>query len=440
MAAQTNGHPAEPDPKEVGNAFIKQYYHMLINSPDVVHKFYHEDSKVSRPGPDGEMTYITTIKGINEKIMSLNYDKYKVEIITADSQASYKGGVSLLVTGVLTGEDGTRMMYSQSFFLAPQEPGYYVLNDIFRYLEGTSAAPVTVLTSVEIAEAPEAGETPEPEVCENHVVESVPVKEVSYNGDEDSSSMEDAKDPVVVEEALVETPSDPSINDASCPTAVIPSVIQGDGTKKSFASIVSALKNNSAPFQWRALSVKVEEKPRAPAVAPEAPVHSVPSGIDVAERISGQTVKRHSIFVGNLPLDATEAMLEVAFKRFGPIKRNGIQVRSSKGSCYGFVEFESESSVRAALEGASILIGNRAAHIEEQKNDGDKRRAPQGRGTFRNDNFRGRGGSFRGRGYGRSDFGRRSEFSPWNTHNGALSKEQHYTGSGRMTPRHVVED
>lgn len=42
------------------------------------------------------------------------------------------------------------------------------------------------------------------------------------------------------------------------------------------------------------------------------------------------SVKRHSIFVGNLPLDATPDQLDAAFKRFGSIKPNGIQVRSSK--------------------------------------------------------------------------------------------------------------
>lgn len=98
-------------------------------------------------------------------------------------------------------------------------------------------------------------------------------------------------------------------------------------------------------------------------------------------------MKRHSVFVGNLPHDATSAQLEAAFKRFGPIKRNGIQVRSSKvvslstylhvnsvvldfstflvhgfllcpfqGSCYGFVEFESESSMHAALEVISKML------------------------------------------------------------------------------------
>lgn len=62
------------------------------------------------------------------------------------------------MTGVLTGEDGTPRMFTQSFFLVPRESGYYVRNDMFRYVEAT----VSLLTSVGIAEAPEAHKTPEP--------------------------------------------------------------------------------------------------------------------------------------------------------------------------------------------------------------------------------------------------------------------------------------
>lgn len=62
MAAQTNGHLAVPNPMEVGDDFVKQYFHTLTSSPDLIHKFYHEGSEVSRPGPDGEMTSITNIQ------------------------------------------------------------------------------------------------------------------------------------------------------------------------------------------------------------------------------------------------------------------------------------------------------------------------------------------------------------------------------------------
>lgn len=42
------------------------------------------------------------------------------------------------------------------------------------------------------------------------------------------------------------------------------------------------------------------------------------------------TAEGHSIHVRNLPYDATVEQLEKEFKKFGSIKRDGIQVRSSK--------------------------------------------------------------------------------------------------------------
>lgn len=75
------------------------------------------------------------LQGINEKILSLNYKDLKAEIKTADAQMSHEDGVTVLVTGCLTGKDNLRRQFVQSFFLAPQDNGYFVLNDVFRYLE-----------------------------------------------------------------------------------------------------------------------------------------------------------------------------------------------------------------------------------------------------------------------------------------------------------------
>lgn len=75
------------------------------------------------------------VQGINEKILSLNFKEFKAEIKTADAQKSYKEGVTVLVTGCLTGNDNLRRNFAQSFFLAPQDNGYFVLNDVFRYVE-----------------------------------------------------------------------------------------------------------------------------------------------------------------------------------------------------------------------------------------------------------------------------------------------------------------
>ena len=48
------------------------------------------------------------------------------------------------------------------------------------------------------------------------------------------------------------------------------------------------------------------------------------------------TAEGHSIFVRNLPYDATVEQLKEEFKKFGPIKRDGIQVRSSKVWLLGY--------------------------------------------------------------------------------------------------------
>lgn len=74
-------------------------------------------------------------QAINEKILSLNYQDYTAEIKTADAQESYEKGVIVLVTGCLTGKDNIKKKFTQTFFLAPQDKGYYVLNDVFRYIE-----------------------------------------------------------------------------------------------------------------------------------------------------------------------------------------------------------------------------------------------------------------------------------------------------------------
>lgn len=74
-------------------------------------------------------------QSINDKICSLDYKNYKAEIKTADAQDSYENGVIVLVTGCLTGKDNLRRKFTQTFFLAPQDKGFYVLNDVFRYLE-----------------------------------------------------------------------------------------------------------------------------------------------------------------------------------------------------------------------------------------------------------------------------------------------------------------
>jgi hypothetical protein len=66
--------------------------------------------------------------------MNLGYEDTMTEIYSVDSQYSKDGGVVVQVTGALQAKGKDRRPFVQTFFLAVQEKGYFVLNDIFRYL------------------------------------------------------------------------------------------------------------------------------------------------------------------------------------------------------------------------------------------------------------------------------------------------------------------
>lgn len=70
--------------------------------------------------------------------MSLGYEDCKVFVSTVDSQSSAEGGIIIQVVGELSNRGGPWRKFAQTFFLAEQPNGYFVLNDIFRYIKEES--------------------------------------------------------------------------------------------------------------------------------------------------------------------------------------------------------------------------------------------------------------------------------------------------------------
>ncbi|ONK73758.1 uncharacterized protein A4U43_C04F34970 [Asparagus officinalis] len=417
-----------PSPQLVGNAFVQQYYTILHQSPAVVYRFYQESSKLTRPGPQGVMSSVTTLQAINDKIMSMDFGGFMAEIKTVDSQDSVNGGVLVLVTGYLTGKDNVRRNFTQSFFLATQDKGYFVLNDIFRYVEEADqeqgneqgnqalANGITASHSLE-QETPQSSDEQVPEQSVSPPEEENVIEEV-YNPSEDEGSIveEEAPDGEVIDE----------IPNSFQATAVdsAATTIQEDAPKKSYASILKVMKENvapsSVPVPAPARAVPSEpERQAAPAPTEASVPETPPVSSDAPETTSVQESEAdgHSIYIKGLPLNATAMQLEEEFKRFGPIKPSGIQVRSHKqqGFCFGFIEFETITSVQSAIEASPVMIGGRQAIIEEKRPTGSRVR---GRGRFsgRMGGFRSEGSGGRGnfggggRGYGRGDFGSKGVF------------------------------
>ncbi|PHU02293.1 hypothetical protein BC332_27544 [Capsicum chinense] len=104
MATQSTKHTAEI----VVISFVDQYYHISQNLIHLMYRFYKENSILSWPLPDGEIDFVTTSKGINEFIVSSHFKSNKVEVTTTDFQSSAAGGVLVMVTGCLIGQDDLR--------------------------------------------------------------------------------------------------------------------------------------------------------------------------------------------------------------------------------------------------------------------------------------------------------------------------------------------
>ncbi|MBA0653129.1 hypothetical protein Goklo_020332 [Gossypium klotzschianum] len=352
---------ATPTSDVVGNAFVHQYYLILHQSPELVHRFYHDSSKLGRPEENGGMSITTTMQAINEKILSLGYGEFTAEITTVDAQDSHNGGVLVLVTGYLTGKDKVKRKFTQSFFLAPQDKGYFVLNDVFRFVDDTKRQPGSQdpVNGFEASLTPEQDHSPVPE---NHIEQPAALPEECngpevYNPSENGyGSIEEEESPVA--EVVDEIPDDSKmVSDSKPEMEELP--------KKSYASILKVLKENAVPVSAPTHppvkpAVKSQEHPRivAPPSAPMPASDAQVSSNNVTENGNNQDAEAEgpSVYVKGLPLNATPGMLENEFKKFGPIKSGGIQVRSQKGFCFGFVEFEMASSVQSAIEGRLIHV------------------------------------------------------------------------------------
>ncbi|KAL8905766.1 MAG: hypothetical protein Q9207_002435 [Kuettlingeria erythrocarpa] len=102
---------------EVGWYFVEQYYTTLSKNPEKLHV---------RRG--------SVVVAINERIKELDIQDCKVRVSNVDSQESFKN-IVVQVIGEMSNKAAPHRKFVQTFVLAEQPNGYFVLNDIFRYIE-----------------------------------------------------------------------------------------------------------------------------------------------------------------------------------------------------------------------------------------------------------------------------------------------------------------
>ena len=79
--------------------------------------------------------HASSVQEIHNKITSIGFQDCKVYIHSVDAQSSANGGIIIQVIGEMSNRGDPWRKFVQTFFLAEQPNGYFVLNDIFRFLK-----------------------------------------------------------------------------------------------------------------------------------------------------------------------------------------------------------------------------------------------------------------------------------------------------------------
>ncbi|KAJ3680008.1 hypothetical protein LUZ60_016286 [Juncus effusus] len=468
--------PGQMNAFQVGSYFVNNYYHMLQNRPDMVHQFYNNLSTMVRLDVNSmDSSTATGMLQIHGVIMNLNLNG--IEIKTAQFLDSWNGGILVMVSGFAQVKDWVkRKRFIQSFFLAPQEKGYFVLNDMIHFLDeepeflaqyppagdgtgfvqsgahnvadqsgldyGTGeqletneeAVPVPVQqeetgtgigtgTVDQYIDQEEAVLTePEPEIEE----EPVPVQEPVPEPEPVVPAVpEPEPEPVAVPAVPVQEPVHVQEPVRAVAREVEPVVVPADQPKLSYAAALRAKAQQLGQSQTLnpAPQKKIVSEPKPVQTAPllEKPVQEPFQDLSIGED-EGETF---SVYVANLAPSMQVSDLEMEFKTFGPIKPDGIAIRSRKetGVVFAFIDFEDSTAVQNAVKASPLQVNGRSLHIEERKPG--LSRAPRrggGRGT--------RGGypsepSRRpfnaGRNYGERDFASRPRNDGYSRRNGHTS-------------------
>ncbi|KAG9446827.1 hypothetical protein H6P81_012955 [Aristolochia fimbriata] len=402
---------------QVGSCFVEQYYYILQRNPKLVYQFYTDASTMIRIEGDRNEVASAMLQ-IHSLVMSLNFSG--IEIRTTHSLDSWNGGVLVTVTGyVQTTNFSGRRKFVETFFLAPQEKGYFVLNDVFHLLdeEQMRPHPVSMLTSNNFESQLNAS-SPLPEqdfmlreeikardyvvsshVEENNIVENYSIPERQQVLEADNRIAEET----AVEDSGASYPGagnnvpDVASVAAQDPVAEVP--------KQTYASILRVSKNQ----QVAAVASQTSSNKTLNAVSAEWHLsqphqQSLPAPLILHEKHGVETVEEtappeeegegRSVYVRNLPSTVSASDIEQELSNFGRIRPEGVVIRNRKdlGVCYAFVEFEDILGAQNAVKGSPVQLCGRQVHIEERRPNANalRGRRGRGRGRFQSESQRGR--------------------------------------------------
>ncbi|KAJ5562387.1 hypothetical protein N7535_003160 [Penicillium sp. DV-2018c] len=432
-ATPTDQQKNEISKDEVGWYFVEQYYTTMSRNPDKLHLFYSRRSQLVF-GTEAESVPVSVgTKAINEKFNSLKFQDCKVRVLNVDSQASFDN-ILVSVIGEISNNSEPSRKFVQTFVLAEQPNGYYVLNDIFRYMAEEPEEETEQPTPAPAAEAPEAAApvpAEEAQVVDEATASKVDEKleEVEVNGHVEEEPKEtvpetveapaeeaSAPAPVVPAEVVTtEKPATPEPSPApekveiaekeTAPAApAAPKTWANIATTSFAAKAAAAAKAAGAQAAPAPAPTAAAPKPAAPVVqpaaTPAAPAEAGSSSETPSAEAGWQTAgpdhkKSQSragdetvlAYIKNVNEKVDASLLKQTLARFGKLKYFDV---SRPKNC-AFVEFNDPAGYSAAVAANPHQIGSEQILVEERRPRGNAYGSngfPAGRG----------GGAGRGRG------------------------------------------
>ncbi|XP_071720603.1 nuclear transport factor 2-like [Rutidosis leptorrhynchoides] len=410
---------------QVGTYFVGHYYQVLQTQPDYVHQFYSDRSTLLRVDGHNRET-ATSMLQIHALVMSLNYTG--IEIKTVHALESWDRGVLVLVAGSVHIKDfSSRRNFVQTFFLAPQEKGYFVLNDIFQFIDDQPIhhLPVAYMTQNDLVSTLNTS-TGIREQASSYMASGdmqardfVPTTTLAENGNVNGYSFQEQKlqatEPESIHKDNYATQTNGSVpnsvnalQDHSTPVVEV----VGEPPKHTYASILQVAKGHPAPSvpKEQAMSKSTTASDLNHVYDSSAQQSTAPPTV---ERSGAETIEDDdegeamSVYVKNVSSTTTAFEIEEEFKKFGKIKRDGVAIRTRKDLdvCYAFVEFEDISGVHNAIKASTVEIGGQQVFIEGRRaNKNNVYRAGRGRGRGSRGGYQTDGrGRFGGRNYNRAN-------------------------------------
>lgn len=417
---------------QVGTYFVSQYYQVLQHQPDFVHQFYGDASTMLRIDGNSRDT-ATSMLHIHALIMSLNYSE--IEIKTAHSLESWNGGVLVMVSGSVHIKNfNGRKKFVQTFFLAPQEKGYFILNDIFHFVDDEQIVqhPITYLAHNNLDHKLNASTAIREQVSKYAMGNDIQARDftaaskLEENGPVDSYSFPEERLQKVSEaENILEenyaVQSNGSLHNSMKPLQDHLSVsvedTVGEPQKHTYASILAkgqtaqatqgvppqtVNKATSPSSEWQHVSEPPSQSSIASSNAIERP------GMEAADETSAleDEVEVKSVYVRNVPTTMAASEIEEEFKKFGRLKPDGVAIRTRKDIdiCYAFVEFEDVAGVQNAIKASTVQVSGHQLYIEGRRPNRGIPIRGRGRGRGRiSYPMEGVRGRFGGRNFGRGN-------------------------------------